>query len=83
MECINYNYNLQVTELRCGEVRWFYRRKDLDSKWIPFKGIQLHIELELSSNHVDAIGNELLQDKIRFDWKFDGDKIMEWRLIKM
>ncbi|GMT14426.1 hypothetical protein PFISCL1PPCAC_5723 [Pristionchus fissidentatus] len=36
----------RVTELRCGEVRWFYRRKDLDSKWIPFKG-QDSIRLEI------------------------------------
>ncbi|GMR36457.1 hypothetical protein PMAYCL1PPCAC_06652 [Pristionchus mayeri] len=40
------NKRRRVTELRCGEVRWFYRRKDLDSKWIPFKG-QDSIRLEI------------------------------------
>lgn len=40
------NKRRRVNELRCGEVRWFYRRKDLDSKWIPFKG-QDSIRLEI------------------------------------
>ena len=30
----------EVTELKCADVRWFYKRPD-DSKWSPFKGFIL------------------------------------------
>jgi hypothetical protein len=29
----------KVAELKCAEVRWFYRR-DKYSKWTPFKGLK-------------------------------------------
>lgn len=32
----------RVTELRCSEVRWFYRKKGADRKWIPLKGLFLN-----------------------------------------
>ncbi|VDK22609.1 unnamed protein product, partial [Anisakis simplex] len=28
----------RVTELKCSEVRWFYRRKVVETKWTPFAG---------------------------------------------
>ncbi|KAL3087315.1 hypothetical protein niasHS_008634 [Heterodera schachtii] len=28
----------RVTELKCSEVRWFYKNKEEDTKWTPFKG---------------------------------------------
>jgi membrane protein insertase Oxa1/YidC/SpoIIIJ len=28
----------KVTELRCAEIRWFYKRKE-DTKWLPFQGL--------------------------------------------
>ncbi|MFH4979635.1 hypothetical protein AB6A40_006344 [Gnathostoma spinigerum] len=33
------NKKYRVTELKCTEVRWFYKKKNVDTKWTAFKGI--------------------------------------------
>ncbi|CAJ0957590.1 unnamed protein product, partial [Mesorhabditis belari] len=52
------NRKRKVVPLRCSEVRWFYRKKAADQKWIPLKGTDsLRLELrfrELSGAEVDA-----------------------------
>lgn len=42
----------RVTELKCAEIRWFYRRRE-GSKWIPFNGLLTNIAFnrKFPSNH--------------------------------
>lgn len=60
------NRRRRVTELKCSEVRWFYRRKEAETKWVPFKGLDsLKLEVryrELNSIAIDVQAEQKIKD---------------------
>uniref|UniRef100_A0A915AY74 DDHD domain-containing protein n=1 Tax=Parascaris univalens TaxID=6257 RepID=A0A915AY74_PARUN len=61
----------RVVELKCSEVRWFYRRKGVETKWTPFRGCdsmllevywrsRKDIDLDAATNaHICSVNNHV------------------------
>uniref|UniRef100_A0A0M3IUV8 DDHD domain-containing protein n=1 Tax=Ascaris lumbricoides TaxID=6252 RepID=A0A0M3IUV8_ASCLU len=61
----------RVAELKCSEVRWFYRRKGVETKWTPFRGCDSmllevywrnrnEIDLDAATNaHICSVNNHV------------------------